>query len=107
MLFLRARQCGLSRDEFWNQYSLRDLCREFVVAKRKAMEHYDDLMMLAWTTAMLTRAKKIPALKDLLVSRKSSSRKQSWAEQKAALSMISARFKIPVQRMKLSEITRG
>lgn len=87
---------------------MRQLFREFVVARRRSQEESDRDLVLAWHTAAMTRAKKLPNIKELLSERKRGpAKRQTWQEQKAAIAMISARFKIPVQRMKLSEITHG
>lgn len=88
---------------------MRQLFREFVVAKRRADEESERDMVVAWNTAAMSRMdRKLPSIKQLLGDiRKGPAKRQSWIEQRAAIGMIAARFKIPVQRMKLSEITRG
>jgi len=50
------------------------------------VRQYNEAMRLAWSTASLSRAKKIPSLKSLWVNRRY--RQQTWQEQFALMKTL-------------------
>ncbi len=95
---IKARQIGLSRDEFWD-LTFRDLVQEFVVARRQAYESHDRDMTNAWTVAALMRQKELPKLDKLLVRPRR--RRQSVKEQRAAMYSLAASMGVSVKRVRI------
>ena len=79
---------------------MRQLCREFVVARDLAREDQARDLALAWHMAALQRTKKMPELKTLLRQLKPLS-KQSPQEQLAAVHKIAADMGKPVKRVRI------
>lgn len=79
---------------------MRQLCREFVVAKTRAIEEQERDVALAWYTANLVRAQKIPSLKELLRQLRPQ-RKQTRREQHAIVHQLSAQLGKPLKRVRL------
>lgn len=93
MYYLHARRVGLSRDEFWS-LTIRELFRELVAATQRRDDEYDRDMRLAWRIAVLDRQKTLPKLETLLSKRGT---KQTAAEQRGMLHLLSAQYGIPLQ----------
>jgi hypothetical protein len=80
---------------------LRWLFRLLLVDQQHAQDASDRAMTSAWLTAMLTRSKKLPALKTLLAQAKvRRDRPQSVGEQRAMLHMLSQQYGIPLRKGK-------
>lgn len=72
--------------------TIRELYREFVVAKRLSDERHDRDVTLAYNIAALTRGTKgLPKL-DTLLSKRTRRERQSAVEQVAMWQVIAARF---------------
>jgi hypothetical protein len=93
-LYLLARRIGIGEERFWH-LSYRQLFRELVVAREKVERQHNRDTALAWRTAMLQRAKKIPGLKELLTAKKG---RQSVSEMRDVLEMLSQRYGGKVQK---------
>lgn len=81
--------------------TLRQLCREFVIAKYRAEEDIDRDLVMAWTTAAFVRAgidphlraKEMPNLKGILEQRRRGPlRQQTRLEAQATFYAIAARL---------------
>lgn len=70
------------------------------MAKRRREEQRILALSQAWHTAAFERMKTLPSL-DSLVKRLVSGGKQTPAEQRTTLHMLSARYGIPLQRVRL------
>jgi hypothetical protein len=81
---------------------MRELFREFVVAKRTAEDKHDERMTLAWTTAALSKQRKLPSLKTLLVKRRP--RQQTAGEMRTILHMLAAQYG---GRLRKTKVSRG
>lgn len=81
---------------------MRELYREFVIAKRKSEEEHNRDMSLAWHTAVLVRRKDIPDLRKLLVRPRI--RKQSHTEQWAVLHQFATKTKTRLKRVRLINV---
>jgi hypothetical protein len=91
---MRARKCGLSRETFWDS-TIRELARELAIARELELERHNDRMRYAWTIAALSRARKFPPLRELLIGEP---RRQSRRELSGALAVLSAQYGIPIVR---------
>jgi hypothetical protein len=58
----------------------RELARVFEGKARAAHDQHDLIMQAAWTAASLGRTKKIPPLKNFLISPPVKSKKSTWQE---------------------------
>lgn len=73
---------------------MRQLFREFTVARQRLQDDADQAIRLAWMMAALSRAKKMPPLASLLSTRH---RKQRPEEQLLVMRKISAVLGIPLK----------
>lgn len=69
------------------------------MARDLAQHARDREIVLAWNTAALSRAKKLPALKTLLAQ--SHQKVQTMGEQRAMLALLSERYGIPLRKTRL------
>jgi hypothetical protein len=74
------------------------LFREFVVGQQARRDQHDRDISLAWHMAALERQKKLPALKSLLG--RGGDRRQTVAEQRNVLHMLSEQYNIPLRKGK-------
>lgn len=81
--------------------TLRELFREFVVAKRVADRTRRAELSYVWLSVALTRQKTLPEFERFVASRRAT---QSPHEQRRALQMISARFRVPFRKTKLIRV---
>jgi hypothetical protein len=79
---------------------MRQLCREFVVARELAKNEQARDLALAWHVAALQRTKKMPELKTLLRQLQPLT-KQKPQEQLAAVHKIAADMGRPLKRVRL------
>jgi hypothetical protein len=78
--------------------TIRELFREFVAAKQRREDQHDRDVTLAWRMAALERQKTLPKLETLLSKRGS---KQTAAEQRGVLHVLSAQYGIPIRTRRL------
>lgn len=93
---MRARQIGLSRDTFYDS-TLRELAREFAIAREVAREAHNRAMHEAWTIAALTRVHRFPSRPPFLVGDDTPAR-PSRDGILGALAVLSAQYGIPIVR---------
>lgn len=78
---------------------MRQLFRELVVARERAMDQHDRMVTHAWLSAMLHRQpKKLPALKTLLARREA--QPQSTGQMRTMLHVLSAQYGLPMRKAK-------
>ena len=84
-MLLRWQECGFSYREFWRltprETDLIMRGHEFATIRK-----HNEAMVLAWQIANLSRAKKLPAVKSLIVSK--AYRRQTWQEQLAIMKAL-------------------
>lgn len=84
---------------------MRQLFQEFVVAKRKREEEMDRDLVLAWHTAAMVRAKKLPDIKQLLAQRKRGPLvKQTRTEAEAAFRAMANRLQQTPRQTRLIHV---
>lgn len=81
---------------------MRQLFQEFVAAKRQREEESDRDLVLAWHTAAMTRAKKLPDIKQLLAQRRRGPLvRQTRREAEAAFRTIANRLRQTPRKTRL------
>lgn len=78
---------------------MRDLFREFAIAKRQQESEIERDMSLAWHAANFQRAEKLPPLKTVL-RKLFPGRRQSVAEQHAIIHQLAAEMKVSLKRVR-------
>lgn len=93
-MYLRARQCGLSREEF-GRLTIRELFREFVVGKEQREYEFQLATLTAYQTvriwAMTKSKKRMPTFASLIRKKGGD---QTPREMRAALQQIAGQFGI-------------
>lgn len=79
---------------------MRQLFREFVVGRNRAIEEQSRDLALAWYTAAFSRQKRLPDLKQLLRQLRPM-QKQSLAEQRAVVEQLAVALRKPLKRVRL------
>lgn len=75
--------------------------REFVCAKDRIEDEFDDRLTLAWCIAVLQRHEKLPSLKDWLSKHKTRTEpKQTVSQQRAMLQALSEHIGVPLRTKK-------
>lgn len=81
--------------------TLRQLFREFVLAKQRREEERDRDISHAWHVAAFSRQDKLPRLETLLVSKSQPSRQQTQtvSEQRTMLEALSQMIGVPLRHV--------
>jgi hypothetical protein len=75
---------GQSPDTFWRR-TLREIRAVLEGVGNRMRREHDERMSLAWHVAALTRATKMPKLRELMIGPQREARPQTMDEQKAAI----------------------
>lgn len=86
-----GRRAGVDRDVLWG-LSHRELFREVLLWLERKIDAHNDAMRLAWRTADLFHARKMPELQTLLIGPDSVRRPQTKQEQLAMMHQLSGLF---------------
>lgn len=83
--------------------TIRELFREFVVARRRLQDQANRDIALAWWAVRIylitMNKKKLPDLQSLMVATTTGTPKQSPDAMRAALEMLSRRYGIPLKQV--------
>ena len=84
--------------------TLRDVFREFVIAKERREQDQDRAMALAWHVAAFSRQEKLPPLRRFLTV---AHRPQTRREQRSVLENLSTQYGIPLRRVNLVRVEKA
>jgi hypothetical protein len=102
-LYIQARQCGLSRQEF-GRLTIRELFREFVVAKEQRWLEAEARTVQAYQTVLIYFAargkKRMPKIDQFLPKRETGP--QDAQQLKSTLTVMAAQYGIPLRKAKRS-----
>ena len=80
--------------------TIRELFREFAIAKERRANEREAALSLAWHTAAFHRVEKLPKLETILQKARRSG-PQTPAEQRTMIHILSDQLGIPVRRVRL------
>lgn len=94
-----AKRCGLAHGAVW-ALTPREWYRELIVWKEREERLTNRLSTAAWMVANLSRAKKLPDLRKILVGDAAKTKPQTAAQKRQMLHTLSSQFGGSVRRTK-------